>query len=85
MDFVLGCVDKGLIAATVAAAAAAAFEEAGIFPLRGGNGFPMHARKFDFRLKTLFASCEAYSWCSTVSLEDSKHKLSKISFFLRNY
>ena len=44
----LGC-NRRRIAAAVAAAAAAAFEEAGIFPLCGGNGFPMHARRFDLR------------------------------------
>ena len=39
--------------AAVAAVAAAAFEEAGIFPLCGGNGFPMRARKFDLRFNVV--------------------------------
>ena len=38
----LGC-NRRRIAAAVAAAVAGAFKEAGIFPLCGGNGFPMHA------------------------------------------
>ena len=42
-----------MIAAAVAAAAAAAFEEVGIFPLCGGTGFPMHARMFDLRLNVV--------------------------------
>ena len=41
------------IAAAVAAATAAAFEEAMIFPLCGGNGFPMYARKFDLRFNVV--------------------------------
>ena len=48
MDFFLGC-NRWRIAAVAAAAATAAFEEAGIFPLCAGNGFPMHARRFDLR------------------------------------
>ena len=48
MGFFLGF-NRWRIAAAGAAAAAAAFEEAGIFPLCGGNGFPMHARRFDLR------------------------------------
>ena len=34
-------------------AAPAAFEEAGIFPLCGGNGFPMHARRFVLRFNVV--------------------------------
>ena len=37
----------------IAAVAAAAFEEAGIFPLCGDNGFPMRARKFDLRFNVV--------------------------------
>ena len=51
MDFFLGC-NRWWIAAAVAAAAAA-FEEAGIFPLCGGNGFPMHAGRFDLRFNVV--------------------------------
>ena len=36
-----------------AAVAAAAFEEAKNFPLCGGNGFPIHARRFDLRFKVI--------------------------------
>ena len=49
------------IAATVAAVAAAAFEEAGIMPLCGNNGFPMHARRFD-----LLFNVARILWCILV-------------------
>ena len=67
-----------------AAVAAAAFEEARNCSLCGGNGFPTHAGSLTFVSK-LFESCEPYSWYSTVGLEDSKHRLSKSSSFLRNF
>ena len=34
LDLFLGCIDIGLLLL---------FEEAGVYPHRGGNGFPMHA------------------------------------------
>ena len=42
------------------------FEEAGFYPHREGNGFPMHAWRFIF-VSMLFESCEPFSWYSTVS------------------
>ena len=33
------------------------FEEAGIYPHRGGNGFPMHAKKFDLHFNVVRILC----------------------------
>ena len=56
------------------------FEEAGFYPHREGNGFPMHGWRFIF-VSTLFESCEPYSGYSTAGCEDSQHRLSKFSSF----
>ena len=75
LDLFLGCIDIGLLLLPLLL-----FEEAGFYPHREGNGFPIHAWRFIF-VSTSFESSEPYSWFSTVGLEDSKHTLSKFSSF----
>ena len=57
----------------------------GIFPLCGGNGYPMHAGRFWPSFQTLFETREPYSWYSTAGLENWNHILLKFSSFLRNF
>ena len=47
-DFVLGCIDIGLLLLS-SLLPLLLFEEAVTHPHRGGNGFPMHAGRFDLR------------------------------------
>ena len=78
LDFVLGCIDTGLLLPPLLL-----LEEAAFYTRREGNGFPMHAWRFIF-VSTLFESFEPYSWFSTVGCGDSQHRLSKFSSFSRN-
>ena len=82
MDFFLGC-NRWRIAAVVAAADTAAFEEAGISRFVQATVSRCMPEGLTF-VSTLLESCEPYSWCSTAGLDDSKHKISKLSSFLRN-
>ena len=56
----------------------------GFYPHCEGNGSPMHAWRFIF-VSTLFGSCESYSWYSTVTCEDSQHRLWEVFFIFAQW
>ena len=47
LDFVLGCIDTGLLLPPLL------FGEAGVYPHREGNGFPMHPWRFNLRFNVV--------------------------------